>query len=1281
MNATSDTAPSPKRHGWLFKLGIAAGVLVVLVIILYFVATSGAFIKGFILPRVAKSVHADITVSELSLSPWSEVEIKGLKVTPEGREPLLEAQTVRARYSLMDILHGRIVVSEVTLDSPVITLVQKADGSSNLDPLTQKSGAAKPATATATTTASKPVQLDIKNINIKNARFELASTGTNGAKQTIRVSEFNLSIDKLQNGQPTQIKLDSAVLLDQVAGGANALAANLEAKLGGSFEVRLSSALSPESAGGKLRVDVSKATGSMAALAALGVGLDCDWTPTEVRKLGLHLEQSNAPLADLTVSGPFSAQTMEGKLKVALSGVDRKALGLVGASMGIDFNKTTIRSTNEVELRKKGTEIAVNGQFNLDDFSATLLAKKQTTPTLNLGAAYQVTVDRAGKSALIQKLDLNGAANQNNFLKASLSKPMPISWGVGASTPDEAALDLSITSFNLADWQAFASDLAPSGTLDSTVRVISKGGGKQIDLDLTTQLRDFSATISSNQIAHAGMDLVVKAQLAGTGTNAGLNSITLNEYSYKLSLQNKPALSVKGSGSVDTATKTMDLKTTLEGQLAPLLTLVKVPNFSIGSGSLALDSHVVQNAGGRELSLDLTSKVQDLSAQFGSNQIARAGVDLGLKAQLAKTGTNASFNRITLTDYQLTLSQNSQSAVTAKGSADVDVGTKAVNLKAALEAQIPQLLQVVKVPGIDFSSGTFKFDGQVAQGSGGQTVTGTVALTALTGNLNAYKLDRLETKLDTDIQMSNNVALIRKLSGALSHGGKPGGSINLTGSFNTTNKSGQIVAKVADINQNLLQPFVNPALKDKTLASVSINLDTTATVDLAGASTFKGSLGVTNLVVKSAAQTNASPLSVQLAFDTSLKGTTSVDLRQFQIGLTPTSRATNQVNITGQADWSNLKAIAANLNIQADSIDATPYFNMLSSGSTNAAAQTTAAPAAANNTAAVASTEEPDAVNLPVSKVNVGLNINRFYLKQIEITNWLVTTRVETNHIILDPFQLSLNGAPIKSSIDANVGVKGYQYQVVLKVDKLSLEPLILAFAPDKAGTIKGLLIVDTSIKGAGIKDPDLPKNLTGQIGFSLTNAVVQITNSSWLSSLLTPVSTALSVPSLMSDPLNSISCRIAAGQGKATVETFNLKSPAFIADVHGDIVFANPVINSPLDLPMTMSIKKSYVQNVPFFAALAETNSDYVEVPLDVVKVGGTMGKPKAAVNLKLTTKNVTTILKGVESQVGGKDGKAVLGGINSLIGGSTTTNAPSTTNAAPTVNKLLNGLFNKNK
>src|SRR6476660_2246906 len=98
------SSPAPrKRRSWLRIIGVILGILIVLLVVAYFVGTSSAFLKGVILPKVSKSINADVTVADASISPFSSVVLKDLKVQSKGYEPLVTAKEVRAHYSLMDI--------------------------------------------------------------------------------------------------------------------------------------------------------------------------------------------------------------------------------------------------------------------------------------------------------------------------------------------------------------------------------------------------------------------------------------------------------------------------------------------------------------------------------------------------------------------------------------------------------------------------------------------------------------------------------------------------------------------------------------------------------------------------------------------------------------------------------------------------------------------------------------------------------------------------------------------------------------------------------------------------------------------------------------------------------------------------------------------------------------------------------------------------------------------------------------------------------------------------
>src|SRR2546427_392001 len=217
-NATPESSRPVRRRSWTRKLApFCVGLLLVA---LYFVATSAPFFKGIILPRVGKALNAEVTVGDASISPFSQVVLRQLKVKTTGAEPLLQADEVRLRYSLWSVVGGHIKVDEVTLDSPTIQIVQNADGTSNLDPLggKEKNPAAKPPAK-----PSKPPQLDVKNVTLKNVSLRAVQIFKDGGRQTVELSDINIGLDELKNGASGKLTLGAAMKMERTQANAHAL--------------------------------------------------------------------------------------------------------------------------------------------------------------------------------------------------------------------------------------------------------------------------------------------------------------------------------------------------------------------------------------------------------------------------------------------------------------------------------------------------------------------------------------------------------------------------------------------------------------------------------------------------------------------------------------------------------------------------------------------------------------------------------------------------------------------------------------------------------------------------------------------------------------------------------------------------------------------------------------------------------------------------------------------------------------------------------------------------
>ena len=322
-----------KRGGWKKKLLWLAVIVVGLLVVAYFLLTSSAFVKSVVLPKVGTALNADLAVADVAVSPFSKVLLRDVKLTPNGAEPLFTAREVRLRYRLMAILGGKIAIEEFTVESPTVTVIQNADGTSNLDPLLQagKSGTKETAKPAPPAKAAAAPVFDITAVALKNATVRLTKQLKGGGQEVQELANANLTLSNLKNGATGKLELAAALTVDNTAPDN---AGHLQAKLEGSFSIQLTADAKPASITGRTRFSVDQATGKMAELAALGAVIEFDTTPTEIKQLALRFTKSVAPLGEVRVSGPFDVAKSEGKLKVEILALDRQVLNLAGAAGG-----------------------------------------------------------------------------------------------------------------------------------------------------------------------------------------------------------------------------------------------------------------------------------------------------------------------------------------------------------------------------------------------------------------------------------------------------------------------------------------------------------------------------------------------------------------------------------------------------------------------------------------------------------------------------------------------------------------------------------------------------------------------------------------------------------------------------------------------------------------------------------------------------------------------------------------------------------------------------------
>jgi uncharacterized protein involved in outer membrane biogenesis len=397
-----------------------------------------------------------------------------------------------------------------------------------------------------------------------------------------------------------------------------------------------------------------------------------------------------------------------------------------------------------------------------------------------------------------------------------------------------------------------------------------------------------------------------------------------------------------------------------------------------------------------------------------------------------------------------------------------------------------------------------------------------------------------------------------------------------------------------------------------------------------------------------------------------------LNLETCRVKLPATTRAANVLTLAGRVDLSKTNGSGGELTLRSDALDLTTYYDQFAAAPVATNAPTTTQPP---STPPPSPPSEPDPITLPVEQFTFDTRIAALYLREMVCSNVVAKVRITPHEVLIQPFELAMNGAPVRSDVALNLGVKGWAYEVGFKADKVPLEPIANSFSPTTRGQYQGLLLSDTRIKGAGITGPNLKKNLSGQLHFSFTNANIQVLSPK-SKRLLTPIATLLRIKDINQSPLNWVWTELELGKEKATLTRLTLQSIAFEADTKGVIPLADALEQSPLNLPIEFRLRRSLAEKSDLLPANAPTNAQYVKLP-DFLTVKGTLAEPQS--DLKETAlgglllKSGVGIAEKLGVKLDDKTGNLLKGAGNLLTGEKS---SGTSTNQGATTNQMLNPL-----
>ena len=1208
------------RNGlkFLFRAGI---LLLLLLIVAYFIVTSSAFIQGVVIPRVEKTVNAKITVADVEFSPFTQLALHEVKITPEGREMLLSAKLIHARYSLLAILRGNILVEEVLLDAPTVSVVTNPDGSSNLDFLKSLSSSADTSRSQENSVdASGPTRLNIKSVALKNGTFRQTTTSKTGDKVVTELASLMVTASDIRNGGRGKLDFSGGLSLDKTTASPTAVA-SLQAMLGGSFTFDLTQDIIPGEARGAATFTVSRGTGEFADLNGLVAKLDCEVSPTEVKQLALRFDRGNKSLGEARVSGPFDSARQQGKLKLEILSIDRQVLNLFGAASGIDFVGTTVSAGCDVEFSKGGESIASNGRLEVARFQ--IKRQGQTTPELDLRCDYGVALDLASKTLQIKNVSLAVTQKSRALLQGELSNPMTLALGSNATNgTSEAVLTLALTDLNLADWKPFTGSDGPTGSVSAKVKLVTRPAGGQVV---------------------AQIESLVENLALGPGDQA----LRIGELSFNGVVTNQsPNLSVTAVMAARNISMPAVQGTPLEA-------------------TLKLDASVAKSVAElRQCALQLTSTT-------------RARNELSLKGTVDFSDTEAVTGKLALTadaldatryydlfdsKTQKAVAATPQTVTTNSVSANKDGGAVKLPLRNFIvEAAIGRFL-LREVDVANFQT-TIALDSRRVLLKPFQLTLNNAPITA------SVDVDMSEPGYKLDLTFDAKGVPIEPIANSFSPAqrGKAKGTASARIKLVTQPGDKQIAARIESLFENLALGLGDQILR---IGEISINGGVT---NQNQRQFVNADIATRNIFLPA---TQGTPLEAALKLEASIAKNVA-ELHQCGLRLTPTDRAANELSLVGSVDFSDMDAITGKLALTSAALDATRYYDLFDSNTQKAGDRNPQS--ATTNT--VAASKEPDAVKLPFRNFVAEATIGRFYLREVDAANLQATLAVNGSRVLLKPFQLTLNNAPITATADVDLGMPGYKYDLSFNANGVPIEPLANSFSPDYRGKAQGRLIAGINVKGAGVTGANLRNTLAATADLNFTNANIQITGKS-MKKVVGVISIALNAPELLSSPLDYVTTRIRAGEGKIEVSSFVAQSAVLHAESQGTIPITEVLMDSPLNQPVEVSLVRNLANKLSF--ANVPTNVPYMKLP-DFVTIKGTLGNVDPKVDkTKLTGLTVLAVGAGVANIIGGKAGEQVGAAadlVSGLLGGKPADPGTNTTTTNQTKPVNILDLFKKPK
>ncbi|RME96601.1 MAG: AsmA family protein [Verrucomicrobia bacterium] len=566
---------------WLIRLA----VLLVLLVGLYFVGTSGYVLRQVVLPWMTRDWQGSLHAGSIEWSPFSRLHATDVELRDADGEPVFTAREIEARYSLLSLWRNRWLIPKVRLVSPELHVVRDASGQTTWDRIWGESRR-RP-------WISRPIEeLQVGLIQIENGAWSYQRELAGGERTRMALRNFDLTLVNLGDGRESTWKLAARFGMEKLGGGPDApdsagrfvLSARSEGALA------LSSKRVPTSLKGSLELTTEQATGAYATMEGLTGRWLVDLAEKEIRQCLLEFRRGGDSLGRLTLQGPIDTANRNLRVRLKLDRLRHEILNLAGSPFGLGFGESELDADVLVDVSGGGQTINVSS--TLAGRRLSLRTPAGATPEVGLESRIDGRAQLDEKTADIRSFRLSLKEGDRDLLQIRAPRAINLLWNpLVRPSVNESSLEIRLDGLDLARWRPLLGPRSPSGRLYLEAALTNRDDGRRIRGWITNRIEELAFTAGPYTLTNAALRLTTQVAFRD------FLSFSVDQTEIELAADGAPLLTGEGSGSYELGNDQLRLLWDFRGELPPLLTRFPHPLIEASGGTWKLDGNAQLQAG------------------------------------------------------------------------------------------------------------------------------------------------------------------------------------------------------------------------------------------------------------------------------------------------------------------------------------------------------------------------------------------------------------------------------------------------------------------------------------------------------------------------------------------------------------------------------------------------------------------------------------------------------------------------------------------------------------